>query len=631
MTKKYLLNLWLILFSTISAQQFDPNQLPKIGVLQGTVIDSITQLPIQYASISLISQRSNDIITGGVSDENGKFDILQIPLGRYNVSIEYIGYTRLLKGPIAFNPRENTTNINFGTVNLVRSALSFQDVEVEGNRPLFVQTMEKKIFNVEQNNISAGGSALDALRQVPGVDVDIDGKISLRGSGNVNVLIDGKPSTLTGGDRQALLENIPSDNVRDIEVVTNPSAKYDPEGMAGIINIVLKENKFAGMNGNVKTGISTLGSYNGSGQINFRNEKLNIFSNLGLRHDVRDIGGENYRETILSDYTSILDQTIDGERGGDNIFLKSGLEYFPNIRNTIGFNFTYSDGTRINDQVVDTEETTDAKYLYERLSSGESDRSSIDASLTYDRKYGDPKQKLSANILFSTSDNSDKDTQITIPYIGYEDLIEPDPEKTSTNNKYNTTNAQLDYTHPFGASTKLEVGYKGIIRSIDNLFDTYEFDEPSESYFIDNERSNHFLYDESIHAGYAVFSLQKDIIGIQSGIRAENVKNTSELIDTDEKRENTYTSYFPSFALSVGPPQIFQVQLSYSKRVDRPSYRNLNPSIHQMDQYNMRMGNPFLKPEYIDVAELNFSKFTKGLSLSVGTYYRRVNDKISQL
>ncbi len=627
---KYFFSLYIFLVSAVFAQQFNPNKMPKIGVLQGTVIDSITSQPILYASISLISLRTNDIVTGGVTNDDGKFDISQIPVGRYKISIEYIGYVRLVKGPVMFNPRENLTQHDLGNIKLVQSALAFQDVEVQGERPLFVQTIDKKIFNVEQNTLSSGGSALDVLRQVPGVDVDIDGNISLRGSSNVNVLIDGKPSTMTSGDSEALLENIPADNIRDIEVVTNPSAKYDPEGMAGIINIILKENRFAGLNGNIKSGRTSIGSYNGSGQINYRNDKLNIFTNVGLRHDVRSVLGENYRETELTDHSYIIDQDIEGERGGNNILLKTGIDYFINKDNSIGLTASYSNRDRIHDRVVYTDETVDSLVRYYRTTDSDNDRENVDFAIIYDRKFRDPKQKLSVDIRHSAGEENRTEMLLTTAQIGYEDLVDPAPGKTNTKNLTGTTNAQVDYIHPISEDAKLEVGYKGTLRIIDNDFFTYDFDTTIDDYIIDATLSNHFIFDENIQSGYVQYSTQKEKIGFQAGLRTEIVNTVSELKDTDENVEESYTSIYPSAAISFGPPQIFQIQMSYSRRINRPSYRMLNPAVFQLDQLNMRMGNPFLKPEYIDVMELNFSKYKRGLSLSLGAYYRRITDKISR-
>lgn len=623
--------LFIVIFiSFINAQQFDLNNLPKIGILKGSVIDSTSGEPLEYASVSLISQRTNEIVTGGITDALGKFYIKQIPIGRYKVSIEYIGYNRSEQGQVTFNPRENVTEIDLGIIKLEQSALAYQTVEVEGEKPLFVQTMEKKIFNVEQNTISSGGSALDALRQVPGVDVDNDGNVSLRGSSKVNFLIDGKPALMSGGDAATLLENIPSDNISDIEVVTNPSAKYDPEGMAGIINVVLKENRLVGFSGNIKSGSNTLGSYNSAGQLNYRNEKINLFTNFGLRNNVRGIIGETYRETYYDDYTNYLDQTIDGEKGGGNIFMKGGAEYFINSKNIFGLNITYSDGNRIHDQTVITYEMDEEYLEYESVSEGDRDSKKFDVIADYVKKFNDPSNTLNVNLLFSNSNNTTEDFDFIIPLSGYENIVATNSVQSITDNQFNTIDFQLDYVQPIRKNTKLELGYKGTDRSIDNLFESYNINDTTGISTLNVDEVSHFLYNETIHAGYGVFSSQRGLWGLQLGLRGELVETMSELVDTEEQLENPYVSFFPSLALSVGPQQVFQVQASYSKRINRPSYRNLDPSLRTLDQYTQMQGNPFLRPEYIDIAELNFFKFSKGLSISLGSYYRHVVDKISK-
>ena len=230
-----------------SQGQMDPSKAPKIGIVYGSVVDSASSNPVPYASISIVNARSSTIMTGGITNEKGEFYIKEIPLGRHNVVVEYIGYKKKQLGPYTFLPfGDNKTEYDLKTVSLTQTTLQMAGVDVEAERPLFVQTAEKKVFNVEKNSLSTGGNAIDALRQVPGVEVDPDDNISLRGSSNVNVMIDGKPSSIAGGDIKSLLQSVPSANIADIEVMTNPGAKYDPEGMAGIINIVLKENKFAG-------------------------------------------------------------------------------------------------------------------------------------------------------------------------------------------------------------------------------------------------------------------------------------------------------------------------------------------------------------------------------------------------
>ncbi|MFQ6612840.1 MAG: TonB-dependent receptor domain-containing protein [Fidelibacterota bacterium] len=622
---------WFLIFTLsgfLLGQRFNPDQIPKIGVLKGVVIDSVSNQPIPYASVALINMRSKAIVTGGITNENGEFNITEIPLGRYRVSIEFIGYKKVMKGPVFLMPRGAGVEQDLGTIRLQQTALEMETVEVEGEQPLFTQTINKKIFNVEKNSLTTGGTAEDALRQVPGVDVDIDGNISLRGNPNVNVLIDGKPSTLTGGDRKAILDNIPADNIRDIEVITNPSAKYDPEGMAGIINIVLKENRFAGLNGKLNVGGGHNGGYNSSGQINFRRGKINLFSNVGFRYDTRDRSGDNYRETTFPDFTSVLDQRIDGDRGGDNLFVKSGLELFPDRNRSIALVAAYNIRNRTSDQIINTAETSVDQREYFRTSESDNDNNSLDLTLSYDQKFSRPKQKLSGYINQSTGVRKNQSSYLTTALDGYDGLVDPNRQLADTDQNNGTTNLQMDYVHPVGGKSKLELGYKGTLRSVDNDYVLNDFNETGNLFVVNDTLSNHFVYREDIHAVYLQYSGRRGIFGYQAGGRVETVSTVSELKNTGEKFKNPYTSFFPSASLSVGPPQLLQVQFSYSRRINRPSYRRLNPFPSRSDNQNFRMGNPFLKPEYIDVVELNFSRFKNGRTLSVGTYYRRVNDKI---
>ncbi len=628
-TRKTLLYLLLGLQALTFAQGMRPGKIPKIGVLYGTVIDSSNRKPIQHASISVINVRTKQIVTGGITGEKGKFRIKEIPLGRCKVVVEFIGYEKKIVGPIRLSPRGDGIEQNLGKISLQLTSLQMEAVEVQGERPIYVQTAEKKIFNVEQSTVSSGGTLLDALRQVPGVDVDIDGKVSLRGNTNVNILIDGKPSIIVSSDQEMMLEAIPADNIQDIEVITNPSAKYDPEGMAGIINIILKENKFAGLNGNVKFGASTNEAYNTSGQINFRNEKVNLFLNSALRNDIRSGSGGNYRETYFNDVTTILDQNISGERGGKSYLIKSGLELYPNLNNAIGLTLSYSNSNRIGDRTVETEETIiDSMIHYYRDTDADNDHTSLDVTLTYDQKFNNPKQKLSVFANHSTGTDNRTHSMISIAdsvWAGFD----ADPERETTDNERSESNLQMDYIHPFSRDFKLEMGYKGTRREYNNQFFTYDISQDGlNTETVDSSRSNHFLFDENIHAAYTQFSLQKGMFGLQMGLRGETVTTVSELMDTGEKYENPYTSFFPSASLTIGP-QILQVQASYSRRIHRPSYRRLNPAIHQLDQYSIRTGNPFLKPEYIDVAEVGLSRFNNGFTASVTAYYRRITDLIS--
>ena len=408
----------LVVFTTLalgqrggmSRQQMDSKKAPKIGVVYGTVIDSASSAPIAYASISIINNRSNTIMTGGITNEDGEFQIKEIPLGKHKVVVEYIGYKKQELGPFTFLPfGDNQTEYNLETISLSQTTLQMAGVEVEGERPLFVQTAEKRIFNVEKNSLSTGGNAIDALRQVPGIEVDADDNISLRGSSKVNLMIDGKPSSIAGGDIKSLLQSVPSANIADIEVMTNPGAKYDPEGMAGIINIVLKENKFSGLNGNVNTGGDSQGGTNLSGQLNYRTTSFNSFVNLGLNDRKRISSGESSRIMDFSNFTNTLGQNSESNSGGPNLFVKTGFEYFIDPSQSLAISTTVSNGNRKKDGTTATLDSGPGDKKFIRTTSGNSDRNGYDVNLNYDKKFKNPKQKLTSYARFSDGLNDGLD------------------------------------------------------------------------------------------------------------------------------------------------------------------------------------------------------------------------------
>lgn len=611
----------------LAAQKPGPGRVPpKIGIIHGTVLDSMNRLPVEYVSLSLVNLRTMEITTGGLTDKAGAFYIKDIPLGKYQVVIQFIGYETLKIGPLVLSPRGDGVEQELGTILLVPTTLQMSEVAVEGERPMFSQTVEKKIFNVEQNTLSSGGSALDVLRQVPGVDVDIDGNISVRGNTNVNILIDGKPSTMTSGDSEMLLENIPANNIQDVEVLTNPSVKYDPEGMAGIINIVLKENKFAGLNGNFNLGESSNLGSNVSGQVNLRNEKINLFLNLGTRNDVRDAFGDTYKETFLAD-TTILDQVISGNRGGSSLLLKSGLEYYWNRWNTLGLTIAANRHRHDHYRRTNTIQTDSTVSQYYRISDHGNQRSSLDYILTYDRKFTNPRRTLSLYLQRATGENIRDDFQQSHYPVGAL-VTHLDPEQSDLTGLNSKLDFQLDYVHPLSGKNKLEIGVKSSTGSIDTDYQTYFVDDNTT--IVDSTRSNHFIFTESIHSGYGLFSKKGDRLGYQIGLRLEQATNRSQLLDTREEFRNPYVSLFPSASFTLGSQKTIQLQASYSKRIKRPSSRQLNPAIFQFDQSSLRMGNPFLKPEYIDITEIGLSTFRHGLSLSATLYYRYVTDKINR-
>jgi outer membrane receptor protein involved in Fe transport len=628
----------LVVFTTLalgqrggmSRQQMDSKKAPKIGVVYGTVIDSASSAPIAYASISIINNRSNTIMTGGITNEDGEFQIKEIPLGKHKVVVEYIGYKKQELGPFTFLPfGDNQTEYNLETISLSQTTLQMAGVEVEGERPLFVQTAEKRIFNVEKNSLSTGGNAIDALRQVPGIEVDADDNISLRGSSKVNLMIDGKPSSIAGGDIKSLLQSVPSANIADIEVMTNPGAKYDPEGMAGIINIVLKENKFSGLNGNVNTGGDSQGGTNLSGQLNYRTTSFNSFVNLGLNDRKRISSGESSRIMDFSNFTNTLGQNSESNSGGPNLFVKTGFEYFIDPSQSLAISTTVSNGNRKKDGTTATLDSGPGDKKFIRTTSGNSDRNGYDVNLNYDKKFKNPKQKLTSYARFSDGLNDGLDEYYNTDNGGL-DYVNSDRAINGQEGTSKGYDFKLDYIHPFSDDSKLDIGLSSKATDRGDTQIAELFNELTNTFIADREFSNEFVYNETIHAAYLQYGGSIGFFGINAGGRYETVDMMSELKTTDSTFHNPYSSFYPSLSVTFGSPQLLQIQTSYSKRVNRPRSRMLNPFSSRQDNKNIRVGNPFLKPEYTDSYEINLSRFSRGLSLSLGGYYRHTTDKMQR-
>ena len=640
--KKLFFFTFLLSLSIVSAQrgggrfggsaQMDPAKAPKIGEVYGTVVDSVSGVPIPYASISIVNSRSNTILTGGITDDEGAFHVKEIALGRHKIVVQYIGYEKKELGPYNFLPfGKNQTEYNLDKISMSQTTLQMEGVEVEGERPLFVQTAEKRVFNVEKNSLSTGGSAIDALRQVPGVEVDPDDNISLRGNTKVNLMIDGKPSSIAGGDIKSLLQSVPASNIADIEVMTNPGAKYDPEGMAGIINIVLKENRFAGLNGNVNSGGDTQGGTNFSGQVNFRNTKFNSFINLGLNDRVWNSDGTSYRKMEFQEFENILNQSYDSKSNGPNLFVKTGGEYFIDPTQSLGLSFTVSDGKKYRDNDNYTYDKGPGESRYIRVSDSDGDRGGYDFNLNYDKKFKDPKHKLTSYLRLSDGVNQGADEYKNTEWETFEDFFEDADEARNGQDGTNTGfDFQVDYVRPFESGSKLELGFSSKNNDRNDKQTAEVFDYSLNQFVNDNEFSNDFNFNETVNAAYLQYGGSYWFIGYNAGLRYEMVNMASDLKSNPEVFKKDYNSFYPSLSFTLGAPQFIQLQASYSRRVRRPKGRQLNPFISRQDERNYRSGNPFLDPEYTDSYEINFSRFSRGLSLSFGTYYRNTTDEITR-
>ncbi|MDQ3046540.1 MAG: TonB-dependent receptor [Bacteroidota bacterium] len=633
---KKLLLLFIISILCVSGFSQPPGggDRPAIGSLSGKVLDSKSKLPVEFSTIALFRRKDSNLVTGTVATEKGEFILSQLEYGRYFMRIDFIGYKQIVLDSIAIKP--GNPEVLLGVINLVSSAEQLGEVEVAEEKSTMQLGIDRKIFNVEKSIVSEGGSATDVLQNIPSVSVDIDGNVSLRGSGNITVLIDGKPSGITGTSRAAILQQIPASSIESIELITNPSAKYDPDGMSGIINIVLKKNKLSGFNGSVSAGIGTNDKYNGALNISYRNSKLNVYANYGYRENSRYGSGLGHRQNLYPDTTFFLDQNSEGRRKNTSHNIKAGLDLYLNERNTIGGSVLYNVGDDKNyDKTFyregDENNITSGTYTREVNEMDES--IALDYNLNYRKTFKKPKQELMVDATLSNSGNSAVDkyneSEYALKYDGNNAF--PFRQTTGTEDQTTVTTIMADYVHPLKGQKKLEAGLKTIIRDITTDFVSQNYDYSIPDFLVDTNLSNEFNFNENIYSAYATFSGAIKRTGYQLGLRAEEAQTKSNQVTSGEVYRYNYFNLFPSLHISQKLNKEQELQLSYTRRINRPGMRSLNPFKDYSDPYNIRYGNPFLKPEYINSYELSYVKYWKKGVVTATAYYRKTDGIIQRI
>ncbi len=648
MTKYRLLLLFILATFTIVFSQHRGGgmggSMPAIGKISGTVVDSLSGAKIEYANISLISMRKDEIVDGGVTDVDGQFNLRELKLGRYKLIIEFIGFSQKIIEPINLFPGEGGgIEQDLGVIELSPSSLMLDAVQVIDEEPMYINEIDKKVFNVAQSSTVTGGTAEDALNNIPNVDVDIDGKITLRGDANVTILINGKPSVLSkGGIRTSAVGNLPADMIEKIEVITSPSAKYDPDGMAGIINIILKKGMFEGFNGSLSSTFGERDKTTFSTNLNYFVDKFNIFANYSYKDEKRfgEAGREYQRkydeDTVFVDYSS---QYSDFNKHNIGHTFSFGSDYYLNDKNsfTLSASFnTYEDSSQwttkyfedfdVETNLFNTED--DSTFL--AVDAGGSN----DFMLGYYKDFENIERKLSAELQHSNSSLTENQFKI----IDNDSL-----DSTAFNEEEQSkTTFQVDYVHPFVDNNKLEFGLKSTMTQFNSDYDAGAF-----PYLLD--------YKENIHALYTLATFYfNDKIGIMSGLRSEiadmNMQLNSDNFPNEWNNPNSamnildsltfvgikdspyipakYTKFFPSFHFLYNLTDKEAIKVGYSYRTERPRLHSLNPTPRSQSIDYIRIGNPNLRPEYAEKVEIDYSYQNGMKSFSVATYYSELTDVI---
>lgn len=598
------------------------------GKVKGKIVGT-NKAPVPYATVTMLHKDSS-VVNGAMTDDKGDFEITPIAAGTYIMKISGIGITTKAKGGITVT--DGTTNL--GNVSVSTTAQMLNEVEISGARPKMEMGIDKKTFNVDQNITSSGGSATDVLQNVPSVSVDVDGEVSLRGKSNVTILIDGKPATLLGGDETTALQSLPASSIDQVEVITNPSAKYDATGMTGIINIITKREKKLGMNGTVTLGAGTRDKYNGSLNVNVKNEKWNVFLNSSYRQN------RSYRRNTTSRDNKMnsgsTDTYEDNLRIFNGFFNSIGAEYRIDTSNSItltqNINKMYWGGKGKSDTrtYLSPENLLTSQERY-NISGGGPLSSST--SLDYKRKFKTQGRELTANGTFVRSWQERTQEYTTITYNNSDQLLSGPIHQNAPGEGTNTSlNSQIDYASPmFTKNGKLEMGLKSQMFWLTST-NTPTIDSAGGASVVDSVLLNGYDYNQNIYAAYTSWSDKVGKFRYQAGLRMEYALYEGTATQVAGRRyKNEFLNLFPSAFVSYELPKDQSVYLSYTRRTHRPRFYHLLPYVDLSNPLDTNVGNPDLLPEFIHNMELSYNKlYDKGHNIIVSTYYQYTQNLIER-
>ncbi len=607
---------------------------PPAKILSGTILDKGDNKPLEFATISIISARNNELVNGTITDETGKFS-LKVRGRKFTVKVEFISYEPYVSDPITLEKGQQAFDL--GNIYLSPQGVELEGVEIRAEKSETQFTLDKRVFNVGKDLANRGGSAEDILDNVPSVTVDIEGTVSLRGSEGVRILVDGKPSSLVNMDNANGLRSIPANMIDKVEVITNPSARYEAEGMAGIINIVLKKDQGNGFNGAIDLTLGYPSQYGISANLNYRKGKLNWFANYGLNYRSNPGGGFTYQETTQGDDLYILNLDRDILRSGLNNSIRFGADYFVNDKEQLTASFVYrlgdedNLGTLVYDDYLNSFDSQGYLNQTVRTDDEFEDELNQEYSLNYTRKFSNKEHKLNARVQYTERSESEASDLSETFALNGENPQESLKQYSKNDEGYNTLLFQVDYVHPLGKDHKWETGLRSSLRDVRNDFFVGEI-IGSDTMDIEG-LVNDFFYNEDIHAGYFIYGNTFSNFSYQLGLRSEYSNIKTELRDSGEDGKNSteYINLFPSGHLNYAFDESNSWQISYSRRVRRPRFWDLNPFFTFSDNRNFFSGNPLVQPQFTDSYEISNIKIWEKFNLTSSLFYRVTQSSIQRL
>lgn len=601
-----------------------PGSIPQ-GTLSGRVFDADLNVPIEYANVVLYSLRDSSQVTGGITGPDGRFRLTGLRPGRFYLEVSFIGYKSRVIADVQLAPG---AKVDMGLITLQQAVVAVQGVEAVAERPKLEYRIDKKVLDVGRQATAASGTAVDVLENAPSVKVDIEGNVSLRGSQNFTVLVDGRPTVFEPSEA---LQQIPASTIDKVEIITNPSAKYDPEGVSGIINVILKKQKRSGLNGIVNANGGWGGQYGGDFLFSYRHGIATSF--IGANYNRRSFPGtrETERWTRYGDTTSYINASGDSKWNPRFEGLRAGTD----------LQFTERDRTSVAGRYGSRNMNNSTTGAYEEWTEPGADTTSHGSTNSSVHGGGFFSLDLDHQHRFSLVNNGREQHQL-LGRLGYRYRGGDDETKTELTDsaKVPTSgwrtvesgpggsfDARLDYTLPFGEKGKFEAGYGARMASSEEQNKAYEYNPAADSYEFRDEYSHTSRYTDAIHSLYSTGSAELGKFGFQAGLRGEYQGRAIELVGELEPFALDRWDYFPTLHLSYRLPAEAQLMASYTRRIDRPRGWSLTPFLTWVDAYNVRQGNPDLKPEYISSYEAGFLKPFGANRVSVDAYYRVTTNK----
>jgi len=619
--KKTILICLLLVSSLVQAQSSNKDtSTVKTGIITGTILDGIFNEPLPYVNI-VIRDLNGKIITGSITKDDGSFYMDNVPKGTTKVSIEYLGY-KTVSREITID--KETTTIDFGVIKIYESATSLKEVELVGEISTIQQKVDRKIITVGKDLTTSGLTASDIMNNLPSVSVDSQsGAISFRGNANVRVMVDGKLSNVPAAQ---LLKQIPSTSIKSIELITNPSAKYNPEGMSGIINIILKKNIKIGFNGNINLGLNYQDNakFNSSIDMNYRNGKLNFYGNYGNNIAKNDNNGFINRPINNSEQLfSFKDNT-------KNHLYKIGVDFYLNDKNTISLftnqSITDSKNIGITDALFNNTPSLNQFQDFNNINDNNSSQYNFDYKLEFAKEGSNIELEVDYNV-FDQQEDADFRFAGASDLNNYLDFVTTDRERTTIN---------LDYVNPLSDSVKLELGLQALLFNTSINYSSTGISLNQMGVFRPTP-STIFDYSRDIYSAYASYGKTLEKWTYQIGIRAETVQVNADALSTEETNEtslidfdNDYVQIYPSVFFTYSPSEKNSYQLSYSRRVDRPGIGQVNPIREWSTPLISSFGNQNLEPQFTNSLELNYTRQLENGSITAGVFYRAIQDEINQ-